>query len=278
LGERIADELPGLELWAMTRADAVRPELFGGLVRAGFRNVFVGVESGADAVLRRFRKGTRASMNDRAITTLKDLGVTPQLGFIMLEPKMSWTDLGENLAFLRRAGCFTRHNLTNRLNVYHGAPMYEAGVVRGDIRPSDEVTERFLYEFEDPLVGRFSEVSAALQRHGFVAKMDVWEAVNASKELRIDLARERDPACRDWPDVADLVAATEALERQEADAWLTLLEELHGALAASADGPLPARVDAVLEPVRAAAARLVQRVAHLRAAHGVVGPPALEPA
>src|SRR5204863_7193331 len=44
LGERIADELPGLQLWAMTRADAVRPELFTGLVRAGFRHVFVGVE------------------------------------------------------------------------------------------------------------------------------------------------------------------------------------------------------------------------------------------
>jgi hypothetical protein len=254
--------------------------------------VFVGVESGADAVLRRFRKGTRASTNDRAIRTLRDLGVTLQLGFIMLEPRMSWRDLGENLAFLRRAGCFTRHNLTNRLNVYHGAPMYERGVARGDIRPSDVVTERFLYEFDDPLVARFSEAIAALQRHGFAEKMRVSEVVDASKELRIDLARERGPESRGWPDVVDLIAAAEALERQEADAWLTILEELYALLDAAAGAPsedgvpadgLPAsvvgRVDALLAEVRTGADELHRRVLELRLAqraHSVLGPAALE--
>jgi hypothetical protein len=245
--------------------------------------VFVGVESGADAVLRRFRKGTRASMNDRAIRTLFDLGVTPEIGFIMLEPKMSWGDLAENLAFLRRADCFTRHNLTNRLNVYHGAPMYEAGVASGDIVPSDDISDRFPYQFEDPLVARFSEESVALQHHGFAVKMHVWEAVNASKELRIDLARTRGPASREWRDVVDLIAAADALERQEAHAWLAILEELYTLLsAAPLDAPLPspldARVDALLAPVWAAADELHRRVRDLRQSHGVVGPATLEPA
>jgi hypothetical protein len=281
LADRIGDELPGLQLWAMTRADAVRPELFTRLARAGFRNVFVGVESGADAVLRRFRKGTRASMNDRAIRTLEELGITPQIGFIMLEPRMSWGDLGENLAFLRRAGCFTRHNLTNRLNVYHGAPMYERGVDRGEIVPSDVVTERFLYVFDDPLVARFSDASAALQHHGFAVKMHAWTAVNASKELRIDLAREQGPESKDWPAVVELTAAAEGLERREADAWLVVLEELYGLLdrGDDADPVLEAmrgRVDELLEPVRLAADGLLQRVDALRREHAVVGEPTLD--
>jgi anaerobic magnesium-protoporphyrin IX monomethyl ester cyclase len=280
LADRITEELPGMEVWAMTRADAVTPDLFARLARAGFRNAFVGVESGADAVLKRFRKGTRAAMNDRAIRTLESVGITPEMGFIMLEPRMSWGDLGENLAFLHRVGCFSRHNLTNRLNVYHGAPMYERGVENGEIRPSDDVTERYLYAFDDPLVGRFSDASDALQRHGFAAKMEVWASVNASKELRMDFAASLGSASRELPEIVDLVGIATRVERQEADAWLVVLEELYERLGNGDSVELvlevmPELTDALLEPVRVAAEALRRRVDELRRRAGESAPSVL---
>jgi anaerobic magnesium-protoporphyrin IX monomethyl ester cyclase len=230
LADRIAAELPGLELWGMTRADAVTPRLAGKLRRAGFRSIFVGVESASDGVLARFKKGTTARMNTRAIEVLKAAGITPELGFIMLEPRMTWDDLSSNLGFLKRVGCFTRHNLTNRLNVYHGSPLY--GETRpvgdgGDETAAEDLTERYLYDFQDPKVKAFSEVARVRQRQGFAVKCDVADAIARTREVRSDLCRALGPETRTWPAVRALVEHGGRLERHEANEWLALFEDLY---------------------------------------------------
>ncbi len=226
LADLIAAELPGLEFWAMTRSDAVNQALFSKLRRAGFSKIFIGVESASDDVLKRFKKGTQAPTNDRAIQVLDQVGIEPELGFIMLEPHMSWADLGQNLAFLRRVGHFSRHNLTNRLNIYHGAPLYEVALAEGDIVPSDDVTERYLYEFEDDRVRRYSDSVSELKRHGFGVKVLVSETVTNVKHLRAELARHIGPETSANPAVIALQQAARRLERAEADAWLRIFDLL----------------------------------------------------
>jgi hypothetical protein len=234
LAARIARDLPGLELWGMTRADAVTPAIASRLAAAGFRTMFVGVEAASDGVLRRFRKGTRAAMNDRALRVLREAGIRPELGFIMLEPRMAWEDVGDNLRFLRRVGGFSRHNLTNRLNVYHGAPLYAAGVASGEVVPSDDLADRYLYTFDDARVALYSELVDRLKREGFDLKRRVWEVVVRTRELQADAWRALGPAGRDWPPLVRLRAEGRALERLEADRWLEIFEELHRRIEGSA--------------------------------------------
>jgi hypothetical protein len=269
LADLIAAELPGLEFWAMTRSDAVDQALFSKLRRAGFSKIFIGVESASDEVLKRFKKGTRAHTNDRAIRVLEQVGIEPELGFIMLEPHMSWADLGQNLAFLRRVGHFSRHNLTNRLNIYHGAPMYEVALDNGNINPSEDVTERYLYEFEDDRVRLYSDTVTELKRHGFGVKVQVSEAVTNVKHLRADLARRIGPETRAHPAVIALQEAARRLERTEADAWLRVFDLLFERIDQHAPGPalldgLLAPADVLLAEVAESAQRLHERVQEVR--------------
>ena len=230
LADRLAAELPGLELRGMTRADAVTPRLATKLRRAGFRSIFVGVESASDGVLGRFKKGTTAQMNMRAIEVLEAAGIRPELGFIMLEPRMTWDDLNRNLRFLRRVGCYTRHNLTNRLNVYHGSPLYgeTRPVAAGDDQTAaEELTERYLYDFQDPKVKAFSEGASLRQRQGFEVKRDLADAIARLREVRSNLCRAHGPETRTWPAVRALAEHGGRLERHEADGWLAVLEDLY---------------------------------------------------
>ena len=269
LAELIATELPGLEFWAMTRSDAVNEPLFSKLRRAGFSKIFIGVESASDEVLRRLKKGTRARTNDRAIRVLEQVGIEPELGFIMLEPHMTWDDLGQNLAFLHRVGHFSRHNLTNRLNIYHGAPLYQLALSGGDIVPSDDVTERYLYEFKDDRVRRYSETMTELKRHGFGLKVQVSEAVTNVKHLRAELARRIGPETRADPAVTALQDSARQLEREEADVWLRVFELLFERI--DQTGPeqnllegLLAPADLLLAEVAASARRLDEQLQQVR--------------
>ena len=261
LAERIAAESPGLEFQAMTRSDAVNPKLFRKLRTAGFRTIFLGVESASDAVLQRFKKGTRADVNESALRVLREVGIVPELGFIMLEPRMSWADLGQNLAFLRRVGCFTRHNLTNRLNVYHGAPLYNRALADGEIVPSEDLTERHPYEFTDPKVRRYSDAVERVKQLGFDLKRDVSDVIVRLRETCAELYREGGAAAHDSPRSSELERHGRRLERLEADTWLLVFEDLYrridhdqdedelvGAMEVSARerlGPLAAEVEAV---------------------------------
>jgi len=236
LADLIASELPGLELWGMTRADAVNPVLAGKLARAGFRRMFVGMESASDDVLRRFKKGTRASMNERALRVLTASGIEPEYGFIMLEPSMSWEDLGKNLAFMRRAPYFSRHNLTNRLNVYHGAPIHRTGVERGEIDPTADLTERHAYSFEDERVRRYAGVTDVLKHHAFPSKLEVNDVVLELRGLQARLVEALGTDARNLPDVVALRSAGRRLERLEADRWLPIFERLYERVA---DGGAP---------------------------------------
>ncbi|NLZ38280.1 MAG: B12-binding domain-containing radical SAM protein [Firmicutes bacterium] len=84
------------------RADDVEPELFALLKKAGLCKVFLGVESGSQAVLDRFQKDTTVAENLTAIKILDDLDIFIAMGFIMFDYRTSINDLNENLQFLKQ--------------------------------------------------------------------------------------------------------------------------------------------------------------------------------
>ncbi|WP_028776116.1 B12-binding domain-containing radical SAM protein [Shimazuella kribbensis] len=71
--------------------------------QAGTDRVIIGVESGSEAQLKRYGKGTRPEQNIIALRLLSALGIQLRIGFIMFDQLMEgFDDIRENLAFLER--------------------------------------------------------------------------------------------------------------------------------------------------------------------------------
>lgn len=68
----------------------------------GLSRLFIGVESGSNSQLERYKKGTTVYSNISAIRYLSLLGIELRFGFILFDPLMSKQDLEENIAFLSR--------------------------------------------------------------------------------------------------------------------------------------------------------------------------------
>jgi hypothetical protein len=83
--------------WHVRRGNLFRCCLAGGLSR-----LFLGVESGAPAQLRRYNKGSTVEEIISAIRYLSLLGVRLRFGFIFFDPLMSVQDVVDNIEFLGR--------------------------------------------------------------------------------------------------------------------------------------------------------------------------------
>jgi len=87
-----------LSFIAMTRVDHVDTEMACSLSKAGFRLIFLGVETFAEHTLvameKRLRyRGDYTSMARRAVITLLDAGIVPQIGLIPFYPSVRECDL-----------------------------------------------------------------------------------------------------------------------------------------------------------------------------------------
>jgi radical SAM superfamily enzyme YgiQ (UPF0313 family) len=125
------------------------------LKRAGLRQVFIGVESGAQSALDRYQKEVTVEQNREALRILVDLGLEPVLGFIMFDPYSTLSEIAASMEFLgdaRLAGVKlnARLDARNRLEAYEGTPIVDR--LREEGRLSGDYAD-YRYSFRDPLVG-----------------------------------------------------------------------------------------------------------------------------
>jgi radical SAM superfamily enzyme YgiQ (UPF0313 family) len=121
------------------RVDSLDRELLNLLRRAGMTQVLLGVESGSDAVLTRWRKGATAEENRIAIALVKELGINLEPGFILFDAHTSVEELRDSLRFVQDAGLdrtsFPTY-LVNRLSVYPGTEIEKQLVADGTLSRS----------------------------------------------------------------------------------------------------------------------------------------------
>jgi hypothetical protein len=157
----------GLAFGLECRANDVHERSLARLVRAGLRDVFLGIESGSQCCLDRIMKGTTVEQNVSAIALLRRHGIEPHMGFIMFEPDSGIADLRSNLSFLRS------HNLLGRLTasvdlLHHtgialmGTPMYARLRDAGRLFPPPEGRYHGNYRYKDEKVRICSRIFAAV--------------------------------------------------------------------------------------------------------------------
>ncbi len=130
------------------------------LVMAGLKDVFLGVESGSQMSLDKFRKYTTVEDNKNAINVLRQYGIEPNYGFIMFEPDSTLADVRENFEFLKKmkmlnSPSITAHLLHHKQTVFKGTLYYEKK--SNGIKPASKLGYESVYEFKDKMVETLSK-------------------------------------------------------------------------------------------------------------------------
>jgi len=145
------------------RANDIEEYSLSRLVMAGLTNVFLGLESGDPASLKRFKKHTTVDENKQAIQLLRDYGIEPTFGFIMFEPNSTMESVRNNFEFLQEVGIMTTpavtaHLLHHRQTIFAGTPDYQS-MIREPICTDTPFTHyELFYKIKDPKVEAFSEI------------------------------------------------------------------------------------------------------------------------
>lgn len=142
------------------RADTIRKEIIDRLVNNGLHRLFVGIESGSDTVLRRWKKGCTVQQNKNALFELEKSGLKKfqvNFGYIMFDPLMTYNELKENYYWLKKSGFCKVQHLQNKMNIYFGTPAYNIMVNEYKMIPP-AFGDRWKYEFNDKSVGFVEEV------------------------------------------------------------------------------------------------------------------------
>lgn len=84
------------------RADNVEKELFALLRSSGLKRVFLGMESGSQTVLDRFKKDITVEENITAIKILSGFDIYVTIGFIMFDDRTNLSEINENLTFIQK--------------------------------------------------------------------------------------------------------------------------------------------------------------------------------
>lgn len=153
---------PNMNFFVSTQVNSILGEKLGGVTKsiktlkkmrnAGFREIFIGIESGSREQMHRYGKGTTIKKSIQAINIIQSAGIDVDIGFIMFDKFMSLSQLQENVQFLRSAALFSHD--ANLLKTLRFQPqtrlsddLLKAGIITDNLLDINNL--EYPYEFED---------------------------------------------------------------------------------------------------------------------------------
>jgi len=100
--EAIVSNNVDLRFQAHSRLDGLDKEVIKVLAKAGFELLFIGVESGSTAVLKRLKKGINLSKLETVISLLRKYGIGFRLSFMSSTPGEKFTETLETVGLIRK--------------------------------------------------------------------------------------------------------------------------------------------------------------------------------
>lgn len=152
-----------IEFSLMCRPNDVERDLFGHLREAGLGTVKMGIESGNQRQLDRFRKGTTVEDGRRAISILHDLGIKVGISLVMFDPDSTFGECFDTLRFVADEGVLRdARSLGNLATPHDGTELCEQ--LRGQGRLRGGYLRGYSYSWRDPLLGLCARAASFLQR------------------------------------------------------------------------------------------------------------------
>ena len=168
----------GLTFGFETRVDTIDTGLLATLAKNGATSVFLGIESGCDAVLARIGKRISTEQIRRGVQIILESGIKLNLGFIMFEPDADLSELAENYHFLDGLGLLGEHELTANL-LYHnqivlyGSVAWERFELEGRLLVDKHLPFEARYRFRDERVGQVCSAMGRLSAEYFKQMDDI---------------------------------------------------------------------------------------------------------
>lgn len=171
-----------------TRVDILDEQLLANLAGNGATSIFLGIESGCDAVLKRIGKGVSTEQIRRGVEVVRGSGLKLNLGFIMFEPDSDLAELAENYNFLDGLGLLEEHELTANLLyhnqiVLHGSNAWESFEKEGRLLLNESFPFEARYRFRDKRVGQVCAAMGRLSAEYFLGINALLPAAGASGEV-----------------------------------------------------------------------------------------------
>lgn len=141
------------------RANDVEDATISKLVKAGLKDVFLGIESGSQNSLERYKKFTSVEDNKNAINILRKYGIVPNYGFIMFGPCSTLDEVRENFEFLKEMKMLampsiTAHLLHHKQTIFKGTIDYEK--LKDNGKPVSSLGYEQDYEIKDEKVANLA--------------------------------------------------------------------------------------------------------------------------
>ncbi len=231
------------------RSDEVKESVLAPLVDAGLTHVYLGVEAGSDDDLKRLNKLLRSDVHLRAGDVLRNLELSFDFGFMLLNP---WSDVASvraNLAFLREfVGDGASAAGFCRMLPYAGTPAAARVAAEGRlIERGFDVDYRFL----DPRLDRFYDWTL----HGLGSRNagsvhGTWNLLRLlSYEAHLDLPGH--------PRDEDIVDASRALIAESNELMISVTEQALDLIESGVEDLLDPELEALREVHAEGDARMV---------------------
>lgn len=165
------------------------------LAAAGLQDLFLGIESGSGASLRRMRKAGTVEASRNALRILREFGVNVTPGFIMFEPNSTLDDVRENFSFLKQERLLERLPVTAHV-LYHreiclaGMPGFARYRAESFFVGYDFFGYEGYYRFKDPRVqiiaDLMSQVCRAVLKMTDTPGSPLWRGTECSVSERMN--------------------------------------------------------------------------------------------
>jgi radical SAM superfamily enzyme YgiQ (UPF0313 family) len=184
-----------------------------GLKSAGLSKAYLGIESGCQSQIKRYKKGSRLSIHSRVLNMLRnDIGIEVDVGFLLFDPDLTLEEMVENIRFFRENNLLRGNQWPFRpIRVVLGTPLCDSLRASGRLGNFDQNLLNYSYRFSDMRVQQIADAVDKLSAE----TRDIFYTIKTVSKLQISPGRQT--AAAGW--------ATE-LVKENARIYLDLMEEL----------------------------------------------------
>lgn len=185
------------------------------LKEVGLVKVFVGIEAGNEAQLRRYARGMRLSEATESVKIVRSMGLGLDSGFIMFDPWLTVDEMLENARYFRDNNLIVSNQWPFRpMAINHGSRMVERLRKEGMLGRENPNFMSYEYRFKDPAIEKIARIVDDISKK----TRNVFYALKVKSKI-FDPAKQTDKTrlCQKYIEVNGLI-------------YLDLMEELGSAM------------------------------------------------
>lgn len=164
------------------------------LKSAGLVKAYLGIESGCQSQIKRYRKGSQLNIHTHVLTMLRDdIGIELDFGFLLFDPDLTLEEMCENIRFFRENDLLRGNQWPFRpVRVVVGTTLCDALRASGRLGALDENLLTYSYNFSDE---RVQQIADAVDRLSAETR-EIFSAIKVVSRLQIDIGKRTETTSR----------------------------------------------------------------------------------